>query len=350
MSFRKHGSLYLAKSILPKRFITADGSNMGVFVKIGVTTSKNPQAIANRLQSYQAGNQFDIIKVRSYPIIDDDPYLHQLYLHKTLEEDHENGWWYYISQEKLDFIEKSLHDRLLYGKPYPDEARFMKLQEEKKAKKKKKIKNNSTEQPSKSHEVYIKEKATSILKNHTEAILKKKKANGVTWSQLEEDESNLLNIILQKHPDTDKLIGNGILSIFIAESPIENLYCFHVLRKDGSIEEFSYILCFPPVVGTSQSMQIQIVSYEMAIENHNTVEMNYYCDKDQKDTFRRIEPLSTYSIDGMWFVIGWCHLRSAYCTFRMDKIINYQILHDETFEDRHKFDLKAYLQTNNQVE
>ncbi|MEM9329655.1 MAG: WYL domain-containing protein, partial [Bacteroidota bacterium] len=57
-------------------------------------------------------------------------------------------------------------------------------------------------------------------------------------------------------------------------------------------------------------------------------------------TERTIEPLSIYSYNEVWIVVGWCRLRQDYRAFRLDRIKKFKIL-GEQFEDR-KFDLRQY--------
>jgi len=78
---------------------------------------------------------------------------------------------------------------------------------------------------------------------------------------------------------------------------------------------------------------------QMAITNFRITEISYNA-FEQETTFRKIEPLAIYSIDQKWIVIGWCHLRKDYRSFRLDRIKHFKVL-EEIFEDRN-FELGEY--------
>lgn len=79
---------------------------------------------------------------------------------------------------------------------------------------------------------------------------------------------------------------------------------------------------------------------QLAITNFNYVEINYQKVDNSATSFRKIEPCAMYSIQNKWILIAWCHLRSDYRAFRVDRIQHFKIL-PEKFEDR-KFNLQDY--------
>lgn len=79
--------------------------------------------------------------------------------------------------------------------------------------------------------------------------------------------------------------------------------------------------------------------FQMAVINFRVTEISYQA-LEQEVSHRKIEPLAIYSYDEKWIVIGWCHLRDDYRSFRLDRIQHFRIL-EETFEDR-KFDIRKY--------
>lgn len=79
---------------------------------------------------------------------------------------------------------------------------------------------------------------------------------------------------------------------------------------------------------------------QLAITNFNYVEINYRKVDNSAPSTRKIEPCAMYSIQNKWILIAWCHLRSDYRAFRVDRIQHFKIL-PEKFEDR-KFNLQDY--------
>jgi len=79
---------------------------------------------------------------------------------------------------------------------------------------------------------------------------------------------------------------------------------------------------------------------QLAMTNMYMVKINYQKLNSESITEREIEPTAMYSYDEKWIVIGWCHLRNDYRTFRLDRITDYKLL-NRKFEDR-KFEFRKY--------
>jgi predicted DNA-binding transcriptional regulator YafY len=62
-------------------------------------------------------------------------------------------------------------------------------------------------------------------------------------------------------------------------------------------------------------------------------------------TERTFDPYALVHGWGWWYIIGYCHLREAYRSFRVDRIIDLTLL-DETFGVPADFDIHAYLASN----
>jgi predicted DNA-binding transcriptional regulator YafY len=57
---------------------------------------------------------------------------------------------------------------------------------------------------------------------------------------------------------------------------------------------------------------------------------------------REIDPYALVHRWGWWYVVGYCHLRRAHRSFRVDRIVEMALL-DETFDVPDDFDVQAYL-------
>ncbi|MCK5442903.1 MAG: YafY family transcriptional regulator [Maribacter sp.] len=82
---------------------------------------------------------------------------------------------------------------------------------------------------------------------------------------------------------------------------------------------------------------------QLAITNFNYVEINYRKADDPNISFRKIEPCAIFSTQHKWILLAWCHLRTEYRAFRIDRIQHFKIL-KENFEDR-KFNIQDYFQS-----
>ncbi|MDP9026543.1 MAG: WYL domain-containing protein [Actinomycetota bacterium] len=62
------------------------------------------------------------------------------------------------------------------------------------------------------------------------------------------------------------------------------------------------------------------------------LELDYLNSQGQRER-RRVDPLRVESIDADWYLRGWCHLREAIRTFRLDRISN-AVITDEPIQHR----------------
>ena len=84
-----------------------------------------------------------------------------------------------------------------------------------------------------------------------------------------------------------------------------------------------------------------------ALHDRRRVRLNYR-GQGQPDALQRdMEPYALVHRWGWWYVVGWCQLRQALRTFRVDRIIDLALL-DEMFEVPADFDTEAYLATEPQ--
>ena len=68
-----------------------------------------------------------------------------------------------------------------------------------------------------------------------------------------------------------------------------------------------------------------------------------YRSYDGSLTQRKVEPYGVTGWRGHWYLVGYCHLRQDYRTFRLDRMQQANVL-AETFEKDPAFDHRAYLQ------
>ena len=61
------------------------------------------------------------------------------------------------------------------------------------------------------------------------------------------------------------------------------------------------------------------IAVQRAISEHAVIEL-VYLTGDAKQTTREVEPIGAVAIDDDWFLVGWCRLRDAARTFRIDRI------------------------------
>ena len=80
-----------------------------------------------------------------------------------------------------------------------------------------------------------------------------------------------------------------------------------------------------------------------ARENHR-VKMLYQSTTSAEAMERQVDPYALVHRSGWWYLVGYCHLRGAPRTFRVDRIQNLE-LSSQTFQMPDGFDIHAYLES-----
>jgi predicted DNA-binding transcriptional regulator YafY len=80
-----------------------------------------------------------------------------------------------------------------------------------------------------------------------------------------------------------------------------------------------------------------------AIHEGKRIRMMYRGQGQPEPLQREIDPYGLIHRGGWWYSVGYCHLRQALRTFRVDRILDLAVL-AETFQTPPDFDLRAYLE------
>jgi predicted DNA-binding transcriptional regulator YafY len=80
-----------------------------------------------------------------------------------------------------------------------------------------------------------------------------------------------------------------------------------------------------------------------AAREHRQVDMGYQGTSKAEATQRQVDPYALVHRSGWWYLVGYCHLRNAPRTFRVDRIQSLELL-DQTFPAPDDFDVYAYLE------
>jgi predicted DNA-binding transcriptional regulator YafY len=75
---------------------------------------------------------------------------------------------------------------------------------------------------------------------------------------------------------------------------------------------------------------------------HRQLRMTYQGSSAPEVTERRVDPYALVHRSGWWYLVGYCHLRQALRTFRVDRIQGLDLL-SEPFQRPEGFDARAYL-------
>ena len=81
-----------------------------------------------------------------------------------------------------------------------------------------------------------------------------------------------------------------------------------------------------------------------AAREHRQVDMLYQSTTKAEATQRQIDPYALVHRSGWWYLVGYCHLRDAPRTFRVDRIQSLELL-SQTFQTPDDFDIHAYLES-----
>ncbi|MFK7805353.1 MAG: helix-turn-helix transcriptional regulator [Anaerolineae bacterium] len=85
-----------------------------------------------------------------------------------------------------------------------------------------------------------------------------------------------------------------------------------------------------------------VLDVSQAVHAQKTIWMRYG-DRDKQGTARKVDPYALVYIIGMWYVAGWCHLRQALRTFRVDRIQELKTL-SIGFEPPADFDAQQFVE------
>ena len=80
-----------------------------------------------------------------------------------------------------------------------------------------------------------------------------------------------------------------------------------------------------------------------AAREQRRIEMQYQSMTGDKVTERQVDPYALVHRSGWWYLVGYCHLRDAPRTFRVDRIQNLELL-SQTFQTPDDFEVHAYLE------
>lgn len=85
-----------------------------------------------------------------------------------------------------------------------------------------------------------------------------------------------------------------------------------------------------------------LAALQSALTNFNLTKINYHSAETNQTTVRTIEPFAIYSTQENWLLIAFCTLRNDFRAFRLDRILNLNVL-NEQFEP-HKMTLQEYFE------
>jgi predicted DNA-binding transcriptional regulator YafY len=87
----------------------------------------------------------------------------------------------------------------------------------------------------------------------------------------------------------------------------------------------------------------------LAARQYRRVRLSYQSQNRSEPALRDLDPYALVHRWGWWYVIGFCHLRQAMRTFRVDRIQALELL-ETTFETPNDFDLRKYLEHEPQAQ
>jgi len=93
-----------------------------------------------------------------------------------------------------------------------------------------------------------------------------------------------------------------------------------------------------------ESLAPHLETLRRAIRQRRRVRMIYRGRSQQEPLQREVDPYALVHRWGWWYGIGYCHLREAIRSFRVDRILELDLL-ERTFEVPEDFDIHAYLKT-----
>ena len=113
-----------------------------------------------------------------------------------------------------------------------------------------------------------------------------------------------------------------------------------VLRERIQAVQETLILDVPPA-RTTPRHEI-VVALSEAARQRRCVQLRYRAYEAEEETTRLFDPYGLVYRPGFWYTVGYCHLRTALRTFRLDRVQQVEP-HDETFVRPQDFDCLTYV-------
>lgn len=85
-----------------------------------------------------------------------------------------------------------------------------------------------------------------------------------------------------------------------------------------------------------------------ALANSKVVYFRYRT-ADETESRRQVEPIGLLFYSNIWHLIGWCRLRKDYRDFRLDRVLEIQVL-DENFDTSKRISISEYVQEQRRTE
>ncbi len=76
---------------------------------------------------------------------------------------------------------------------------------------------------------------------------------------------------------------------------------------------------------------------------HRQLKMTYQSSTSPKGIDRQVDPYALVHRNGWWYLVGFCHMREALRTFRVDRILQLELL-AEAFQMPEEFNIREYLE------
>lgn len=105
--------------------------------------------------------------------------------------------------------------------------------------------------------------------------------------------------------------------------------------------EFEHAVLYAKRFHCRPEISIDIEALRHATRNEQVIEIDY-SDVDENRTRRAIQPLAIVFFDRSLVVLAWCELRTAYRSFRIDRIVEMTVT-DRSFRPRRVPMLREYL-------
>lgn len=85
-----------------------------------------------------------------------------------------------------------------------------------------------------------------------------------------------------------------------------------------------------------------LAEIRLAARARHQIKMTYQSSSNSEPSERMLDPYALVHRHGWWYLVGYCHLRQALRTFRVDRIQQLELL-SQSFEMMNDFDIEAYL-------
>lgn len=101
-------------------------------------------------------------------------------------------------------------------------------------------------------------------------------------------------------------------------------------------------------IGNTENLENKIHKINFSMLKGRSLSINYFSINKNDLTAMKVDPYDLIFKEGIWYIIGYCHMKDDIESFQLDRIRTLEI-NDDIYMRPHTFSLEDYLEHNSQI-